>query len=192
MSVPASIREMIVQALAGRPAPDGRRGRSWLVLEPESREAALVDPPHDRRGVRAFLEAHGASLRVIALTGNAPAGGRLLQELAESLGAARSVHLAPGGEAQGDALRLGRRELRPLSSPDGGTTLLAGPGCLFTGLALLAGEIPPEADAAVFRARAGWLRTTLAALPARTRIYPGHGPVTEVGLERTCNQELWG
>lgn len=193
---------MIIQALAGRADAEGRRGRGFVLIDPASREAAIIDPSADRRGLRAFLEAHRAVLRVVASTEARSATPRTTRELAEAfratwLGAPASPPGAPAPAAPAAAgtvpvARLGAHELTLHAAPDGGAALIAGPLCLFTGLALLAGEIPAQEEAADFRARAAWLRRVLGELPARTRIYPGQGPVSEVGLERTCNQELWG
>lgn len=189
---------MIIQALAGRADAAGRRGRGFVLIDPASREAAIIDPTADRRGLRAFLEAHRAVLRVVASTEAQSATPRTTRELAEAF---RATWLAApavsdsGAPAVAEALpraRLGAHELTVHAAPDGGAALIAGPLCLFTGRALLAGEIPAREEAADFRARAAWLRRVLGGLPARTRIYPGRGPVSEVGLERTCNQELWG
>lgn len=186
---------MIVQALAGPPDPRGRRGRCFLLLDPESRQVVVVDPPIDWRGIRAFLDAHGAGLAVVATTGSSSGARKTARDTTEAFQArwfTPATAPAPAPAGGRDTLSFGRHTLHLHTAADGDAALLVGPGCLFTGSALLAGEIPPEEEPARFRARASWLRQVLGELPARTRIYPGRGPVSEVGLERTCNQELWG
>lgn len=186
---------MIVQALAGPSDPRGRRARCYLVLDPDSRQVVVVDPPIDRRGIRAFLDAHGGGLAVVATTGSSSGARKTARDTAETfqarwLAPAAAPKPAPSGGRE--TLAFGRHTLQLHTAADGDAALLVGPGCVFTGSALLAGEIPPEEEPARFRARAAWLRQVLGELPARTRIYPGRGPVSEVGLERSYNQELWG
>jgi hydroxyacylglutathione hydrolase len=81
----------------------------------------------------------------------------------------------------------------PGHSPGGITLYNAGAGCALVGDALFAGSIGrtdfPNAD---FETLAASIRTKLYTLPAKTVIYPGHGPQSTIGRERKTNPFVRG
>lgn len=169
---------MMVRAFHSRSR--GRRG--FLLIEEESREAVMIDPTDQLRSMSGFLATQRARLVGAAGTDLSPEGRRRLVAGVGGLG----IPIAAD-----QWLSFGRRILTIHPSPDGGGALIKAPGHLFTGGLLLAGEVRGDTPAER-RHRAAWLRGFLAGLPPRLRIQPAWGPVSEVGLELTFNQELWG
>lgn len=157
---------------------------AYLIADPETREAALVDPRADR--VAEYLrelEARGLSLRFVIdththadhLSGAAELRARtgaevLMSERARSEVATRRLR-------DGDRVRLGGHEIEVLASPghtDDSVSLLVG-GALLTGDALLIGGAgrtdfqngSPEALHETLHVR-------FANLPGDVTVYPGH------------------
>lgn len=91
---------------------------------------------------------------------------------------------------EGDVVRVGDEEIKVLSTPGhtmGGVSFLTSIG-IFTGDALFAGSIGrtdlPGGD---YETLISSIREKILSLPDETPVYPGHGPSTDVGRERTEN-----
>jgi glyoxylase-like metal-dependent hydrolase (beta-lactamase superfamily II) len=90
-------------------------------------------------------------------------------------------------------VEFGRAALRVLHTPGHtpGSVSLVGGGCVFTGDTLFAGSIgrtdlPGGSNRDIMKS----LREKLAALPDSFRVYPGHGPCSQVGREKRTNPFL--
>lgn len=90
-------------------------------------------------------------------------------------------------------VKFGRAVLWVLHTPGHtpGSVSLVGEGCVFTGDTLFAGSIgrtdlPGGSSRDIMKS----LREKLAALPDSFRVYPGHGPCSEVGKEKRTNPFL--
>jgi len=187
----------------------------YVVGDESSGEAVIIDPGDDgdmilaavrRRQwkVVAILNTHahfdhtGANGTVVGETGAPlmiPKGdaGHLDQaHLAANL-YGLTVERSPGADRildEGDVIRIGDEEIRVLSTPGhtaGGASFLTSAG-IFTGDALFAGSIGrtdlPGGD---YETLIGSIRENILSLPDNTPVYPGHGPATSVGRERTEN-----
>lgn len=146
-------------------------GRAYLVVDPASGTAGLVDPA-DPRILRGLLTAYDCRLAWVTGTDGSEQSLDALAVLASQNGAA----------AIEDAeFRLGASTFlrHPLS--EAGPFLVQGPLLLFTGAAMEAGGSSPPTT----------LVGVLDRLHARTRIYPARGPMTTLWLEKTFNSELW-
>jgi glyoxylase-like metal-dependent hydrolase (beta-lactamase superfamily II) len=166
--------------------------RSYVVVDPESREALVVDPLLDRVGeVESILGSSRATLRWIVDT----------HSHGDHLSGAAALHARTGADVvmakpspakpvtrrvgEGDVLALGetgvRVRLAPGNSPD--ALVLAAPGALFTGDTLLVGTVGardvPGWDAA---AHFDTLQRIVEPLHESTAVYPGHD---DMGRERT-------
>jgi glyoxylase-like metal-dependent hydrolase (beta-lactamase superfamily II)/rhodanese-related sulfurtransferase len=157
---------------------------AYLLVDPDAREAALVDPRADRvEDYLRDLEARGLRLRLVIEThthadhvsGAAELRARTGAEVVLSDRATSEV--ATGRLRDGDRVKLGHQEIAVLASPghtDDSLSLLVD-GALLTGDALLIGGAgrtdfqngSPEALYDTLHGR-------LAALPGDLTVYPGH------------------
>lgn len=96
---------------------------------------------------------------------------------------------------EGDEIMLGKEKIRVLSTPGhtvGGITFLTSLG-VFPGDVLFEGSIGrsdlPGGD---YDTLINSIKRKILSLPDSTLVYPGHGPATTVGRERTTNLYLQG
>jgi glyoxylase-like metal-dependent hydrolase (beta-lactamase superfamily II) len=98
---------------------------------------------------------------------------------------------------EGETLEIGDLRLRPLYSPGHAPGHLAfyieDEGLVLSGDALFAGsvgrvDLPGGSMEVLMRS----IEERLMTLPDETRVYPGHGPQTEIGSERATNPFLQG
>ena len=198
---------VIKQLLSGRdfaivnPAAGQMANFSYLVGDAEAKEAVLVDPAWDVRGLKTIAEEAGFKLVGIVATHAHPdhVGGRIfgfdiegVGKLVEVTGLKVWVHeedqaelgLMTGLKAEhmiavkdGDVLKLGATEIRFIHTPghSPGSMCLAVGDAILTGDTLFVGACGridlPGSDPAAM-----WrsLNVTLAALPDDVVVYPGH------------------
>ena len=98
---------------------------------------------------------------------------------------------------EGETLEVGDLRLRPLYTPGHAPGHLSfyieDEGLVLSGDALFAGsvgrvDLPGGSMEVLMRS----IEERLMTLPDETRVYPGHGPQTEIGSERATNQFLQG
>lgn len=158
--------------------------RSYVVVDPESRDAIVVDPVLDQVGeVLRVVSARRASLRAVVdththgdhLSGAAALHQRTGAEIVMSLSA--ESRIATRRVSEGDELPLGSQVLRVRAAPGVSTDhiVLQGPLVLFTGDALLVGTIgvhdAPGADGG---AAYDTIQRLFEGLPDETVVHPGH------------------
>jgi glyoxylase-like metal-dependent hydrolase (beta-lactamase superfamily II) len=175
-----------------RPILHPRGCRSYVVVDPESREALVVDPLLDRvEETERVVAAAGARLRWIVdthshgdhLSGAAALRARTGAEVVMSQATASKGVTRRMGE--GDLLTLGENVLRvraaPGNSPDG--IVLEAKGALFTGDTLLVGTVGAR-DVPGWDAVAHYetLQRIVEPLHDSTAVYPGHD---DMGREKT-------
>lgn len=184
----------------------------YLAWDPASLEALVIDAGAPAPEVLAFIRARELkALAVLNTHGHHDhVGGASF--LAEKLAVPAYLHPAdlplaartlgagfPFRSYPADGrLRLGGLELEVIAVPghSPGSVCLRSGGILFSGDTLFAGAVgKPHGDSAA-RRRANLLleteniRRLLLALPAMTRVLPGHGPSTTVGAEKAGNPFL--
>lgn len=178
--------------------------RTYVVVDPASREAAVVDPVLDDVGevVRA-LSAHKAALRWIVDThwhGDHLSGAVVLRDRTGAdvvMAAVAGAGFVTRPVADGDVLPLGDQALRvraaPGLSPE--AIVLQGPGVLFTGDALLVGtigvrDVPGDDGAALYDT----MQRLFEPLPDETVVHPGHDDMgrwkTTIKAEKRGNRWL--
>jgi glyoxylase-like metal-dependent hydrolase (beta-lactamase superfamily II) len=157
---------------------------AYLLADPETREAALVDPRADRvADYLAALDERGLRLRLVIeththadhLSGAAELRARTGAEVLVSERAASEV--ASRRVRDGERVTLGRQEIRVLGSPghtDDSISLHVD-GALLTGDALLIGgagrtDFQNGSPAALYET----LHRRFADLPGELTVYPGH------------------
>lgn len=183
-----------------------------------TRKAAVVDPGGDVDRILALLAKHHLQVEWIINTHGHfdHIGGN--RQLVEKTGAELMIHhadrslLARGGEhaaafglstdsspepsrelAHGDILKLGELSFQVIHTPGhspGGICLLIN-DVLIVGDTLFAGSIGrtdlPGGD---YQLLINNIKQKLLVLPDTTRVYPGHGPMTTIGLEKQQNPFL--
>jgi glyoxylase-like metal-dependent hydrolase (beta-lactamase superfamily II)/rhodanese-related sulfurtransferase len=157
---------------------------AYLIVDADTREAALVDPRADRvADYLADLEARGLRLRLVIeththadhLSGAAELRTRTGADVL--LSAQATSEVATRRLRDGDRIALGRHEIQVLASPghtDDSVSLLVD-GALLTGDALLIGgagrtDFQNGSPQALYET----LHARFAALPDDLTVYPGH------------------
>jgi hydroxyacylglutathione hydrolase len=190
----------------------------YLVWEPVSREALVIDPGDDPSPLLAWLAKQDLRLVAIFNThGHADhIGGN--GALKQAFGAPLVIHAAdaamlnspprnlsaalggsvtsPGPDrlvGEGDILQIGHTTFRVLETPGHtpGSICLLGPGALFSGDTLFAGSVGrTDLPGGNGEQLQQSLAKLMATLEDDTRIFPGHGPETLAGIERQNNPFL--
>jgi glyoxylase-like metal-dependent hydrolase (beta-lactamase superfamily II) len=192
----------------------------WLLVDSASRDAVLVDPGDEADRILEAVAAHGATLKAIWLThahfdhiGAIAEIKRRHPEVPVHLhpsdapllalagaAAARwglSVETPPPADvaiAEGDVLSVGDSTFVVQHVPGHapGHVMFVGSGLVLSGDLLFQGSIGrtdlPLCDPVAMQASLA----RIAALPAETVVFPGHGPTTTVGRERSSNPFLSG
>lgn len=188
----------------------------YIVGDPETKQAVLIDPGGDADALAQTIAEKGLTITAIVAThahfDHVMAAERLrdltgapfylhdedkpvLQWLEESGRLFLGVELGPPpdvdtGAAEGDRIAAGAVELEVVHTPghSPGSISLVGDGVIFSGDTLFAGSIGrtdlPGGDQ---QALLDTVRAKLFELPDETPVYPGHGPATTIGEEKTSN-----
>lgn len=199
---------------------------TYIVYDPDSREAAIVDPgmlnDAERDAIRQYVSAHNLNVRHLLNThlhidhclgsswvanryGVPVSAGAADIFLGERLQAqADAFHMPVSNTpslsvdktlADGDRLTIGKDEIEVLAVPGHSPGSIAfycpASGFVITGDTLFNGSIGradlPGGDLAQLVSA---IRIKLMTLPDSTVVYPGHGPSTTIGYERTHNPYL--
>lgn len=188
----------------------------YIVGDPATKQAILIDPGGDADELAATIAEQGLTITAIVAThahfDHVMAAERLrevtgapfylhdedkpvLEWLEESGRLFLGVELGPPPEvdtsaAEGDRLVAGAMGLEVIHTPghSPGSISLVGEGVVFAGDTLFAGSIGrtdlPGGDP---QALLDAVRAKLFELPDETPVYPGHGPATTIGEEKTSN-----
>ncbi len=190
---------------------------AYLVRDPGSGDAVLIDPGSEAPRLIAAIEATGARLRSIWLTHahfdhiGAVAAVRerfqvpvFIHELDIPLFVLGPQQAAAWGLEiegdrvpdqrlhDGDEMECGSLRFQVMHTPghSPGHTAFVGHGVAFVGDCLFAGSIGRTDLPFASPADMNDSLIRLASLPAETRVMPGHGPATTVQVERSANPFL--
>lgn len=190
---------------------------TYLVWDEESQEAILIDPAGKPAQITQILEGFSGKVKYILLTHGHPDHVAGLAAAKEQTGAPILIHrldvvqlenfegmvarymgieepLPPADQALkgGETLSLGQLSFQVLHTPghtEGGIVLF-GHGVLFAGDTLFAGSIGrydlPGGNGHTLQNSL----QQLMALPADTKVYPGHGQSTTILKEKTTNRYI--
>ncbi len=187
----------------------------YLVADEETREGVLIDPGDETERLLEMVRSEGVTVQALLLTHGHVDHVMRAQEVKEALRVPLYAHradleliqaapqqaaffgLEPGpvpvvdGELkEGEDFRAGSLVFQVLHTPGhspGGIVLVCG-NCAFVGDTIFAGSVGridlPGGDG---RQLARSIRTQIYRLPDETVLYPGHGPATTVGEEKSSN-----
>jgi glyoxylase-like metal-dependent hydrolase (beta-lactamase superfamily II) len=187
----------------------------YLVADEETREGVLIDPGDETERLLKLVRNEGVTVRALLLTHGHVDHVMRAQEVKEALKAPIYAHRADldlirtapqqaeffglesgpvpvvdGELKEGEDFRVGNLVFQVLHTPGhtpGGIVLVSG-NSAFVGDTIFAGSVGrtdlPGGDG---RQLAQSIRTKLYRLPDETILYPGHGPTTTVGEEKSSN-----
>jgi hydroxyacylglutathione hydrolase len=191
----------------------------YLVVDPETKRAVLIDPGAEADEIIAMVRASGATLEAIWLTHahidhiGAIAGVKRTWDVpmymhpadqplydrgamqAAVYGLPFEQPPAPDHElVDGDVLTVGSVSFDVLHVPGHapGHVAFVRPGCMLGGDLLFAGSIGRTDLPLADPERMMESLERVAGLPEDTVVYPGHGPATSIGQERATNPFLTG
>jgi hydroxyacylglutathione hydrolase len=176
----------------------------YVVGCEETREAAVIDPGMDSEreaeAILDYIKQSGFHIKYIINTHGHPdhvSGNAIMKE---ATGAPILIHEKHSASAQpdrklhdGDAVQVGTLKLVVLHTP-GHTTdgiSLLGDKAVFTGDALFAGSVGrTDFAGGSCEELVQSIKTKLLSLPDSFKVYPGHGPSTNIGDEKRHNPFL--
>jgi len=189
------------------PFPDANEMNAYFIWSPERRTGLLVDPGSWSEEAEERVRATGAEVEGILLTHSHwdHTGG---------LGEAQRAYRAPvyASAAALERAREEHPELEGRSLSDGDTLEIGGhpgtvheipghiddqivvhvEGHLLAGDTLFAAALGGTPDEKAFHRQLARIRRVLDGLPDAVVVHGGHGPVTQIGLERIFNPFLKG
>ena len=187
----------------------------YILKDNSSDEGIIIDPGDNAAGILAYIRAEKIDVKVIALTHGHFDHIGAVEELRKSLNVPVAVHaddadmLLDGKRNlsafmgspmvikpadiilnDGDCISFGGCSLRVISTPGhtkGGICLYGG-GALFSGDTLFAGSVgrtdfPGSSTKDILDS----VQNRLSRVSDSTKVFPGHGPTSQMGIERESN-----
>lgn len=168
---------------------------AYIVVEPDTKEALVVDVPEWTADMEQVLAEEHAQLMGVFITHGHYDHTSGLRDLFEKYPRIQRYPKNEFFSSKGlvhSRFTLGKWECRILSLP--GHTLdsvgLRIGKVVFTGDALFAGSVGGTVNDAQSRSQIESIHREILTLSDDTFIFPGHGPITSVGIERKYNPFL--
>ncbi len=166
----------------------------YLVADPETGIGSFIDPGGFNIEIESFINEREILLKYLFFThghwdhtGGLPDFKRRFQaETYAGKGELSGVnHQLKGGEV----IEVGNLRFRAISIPGHTPHGISfyGHGCLFTGDALFCGSVGGTSIQKEAQRQVEHIRQHLFTLPDETMVFPAHGPITTIGVERNAN-----
>lgn len=188
----------------------------YIVSCPRTKEALIVDPGGNASDIISYVQAHGLTVKAIVDTHGHGDHIAANDELRDRLGAKLYIHekdreMLASAEAnlslylgmmlelraadaflrEGDTLTIGDIVFTVLETPghtQGGISLYTKEGAVFSGDTLFYLSVGrTDFPGGSMRALNDSIKEKLFTLPDDTRVYPGHGPATDIRTEKERN-----
>ena len=168
----------------------------YFVIDEESREALVIDMPEWCDGLTNAINDNSAKVKGIFITHSHYDHNSGLNYLPTQF---KSLPLYPSkkffqNKNTDNLITLGSYEGRILPLPghtdDSVGLYFPSAGILFTGDALFAGSVGGTYTETNSQTQLEAIKNQILVLPEDTLVFPGHGPVTSVGIEKKHNPFL--
>jgi glyoxylase-like metal-dependent hydrolase (beta-lactamase superfamily II) len=169
----------------------------YILACPRTREALLIDPGEYHRDITGFIRTYQLDLKYIFITHAHYDHASGIEDILRAFGGKVLVH-QPGyfSRAQkvieGHRIRFGYYSGLVLQTPghtDDSISLHVR-DMVFSGDSLFCGSVGSTVDRESHRALIKHVRRVILPLGDHTKLFPGHGPASTVGIERMYNPYL--
>ena len=178
----------------------------YIVGSESTKEGIIVDPGDDAEEILKTVKALGLEIKLIVITHGHVDHVGALNKVREATGAEVAIHADDSGGRQeqptklrllkgGDTIDLGDLHFLVIHTPghSQGSICLLGHGAVFSGDTLFNYGIGRyDLSGGSYSQLMNSIHTKLMVLPDDTAVYPGHGPDTTIGTERSANPFLRG
>ncbi|MBU4377217.1 MAG: MBL fold metallo-hydrolase [Candidatus Omnitrophica bacterium] len=183
----------------------------YILADPQTREAAIIDPGSDGNGIKREIERHGFNIKCVINThghgDHISSNGKFKApiyihrldvdflrnsklNMSASFGFSIKSPEASRILEEGDIIEIGSCGLKVIHTPGHtpGSISLLGRGFVFTGDTLFMGgvgrtDFPYGSEKKLIDS----IREKLLVLDDNTIVYPGHGPSSTIGAEKLHN-----
>ncbi|MDR4507189.1 MAG: MBL fold metallo-hydrolase [Candidatus Brocadiaceae bacterium] len=185
---------MITNLIFRRFTVGGYPINGYLVADPETQIGAFIDPGGFNDEIEAFIKERQISLQYLFFTHGhwdhtegIPEFTRRYQ--VRGYAGKGEVSAAEHALEGGETLEVGRIPFQALSTPGHTPHGISyyGPGCVFTGDALFCGSVGGTGSPKDYQRQVEHIRTQIFTLPEETLVFPAHGPMSTVGVEKYTN-----
>ncbi len=166
----------------------------FLVADPETRIGAFIDPGGFSAEIDGFIQEQKIQLNFLFFTHGHWDHTEGLPEFnsrykTESYAGREEVQGARHQLQGGEMIEVGNLKFQAISiqghTPHGMS--FYGHGCVFTGDALMCGSIGGTSSSKSAQCQIEHTRKRIFTLPDETLVFPAHGPMTSVGIEKSSN-----
>ncbi len=169
----------------------------YILACPRTREALIIDPGEYHRDITTFIRTYQLELKYILVTHAHYDHASGIEDILRAFGGKVLVH-QPGyfSRAQkveeGHRIRFGNYYGVVLQTPGHTADSISFSirDMVFTGDALFCGSLGSTVSREANQELVNHIRRVILPLGDHTKVYPGHGPATTVGIERMFNPYL--
>jgi hydroxyacylglutathione hydrolase len=185
---------MVTKLIFKRFTVGGYGINGFLIADPDTRTGVFIDPGGFSSEIETFIKEKQIQLNYLFIThghwdhteGFNEFNSRYEVQSYAGQGEVSDVkHQLQGGEI----IEVGNLKFEALSIPGHTPNGISfyGHGCVFTGDALMCGSIGGTSSAKAYQLQIEHIQKQIFTLPDETLVFPAHGPMTTVGIEKYSN-----